>query len=313
MTKDRPMPADWQRSAPFAGVLTFMGAPTTRDLSHADVAIIGAPLDIGTTYRSGARFGPRAIRESTGPMELHAWEEDELREPFRSLRVIDYGDLSVSAGYIEAAVERIEKGLSTVLDADVFPIVLGGDHTISLPVLRALYAKYGKLSLLHFDAHPDFWEPNPERPMNHGTQVKLAADESLIDPNASAIVGIRGSSSMAILDDVKSAGITAITTDEIDENGIEWAVNEARRATGDYPVHVSLDIDLIDPAFAPGTGVPEIAGLTSREAVKLIRGLKGMRTVGFDIVEVAPPYDHAEITAYLAANLVYEFLLTLVK
>ena len=118
---------------------------------------------------------------------------------------------------------------------------------------------------------------------------------------------------MAILDDVKSAGITAITTDEIDENGIEWAVNEARRATGDYPVHVSLDIDLIDPAFAPGTGVPEIAGLTSREAVKLLRGLKGMRTVGFDIVEVAPPYDHAEITAYLAANLVYEFLLTLVK
>ena len=166
-------------------------------------------------------------------MELHAWEEDELQEPFRSLRVIDYGDLSVSAGYIEAAVERIEKGLSTVLDADVFPIVLGGDHTISLPVLRALYAKYGKLSLLHFDAHPDFWEPNPERPMNHGTQVKLAADEGLIDPNASAIVGIRGSSSMAILDDVKSAGITAITTDEIDENGIEWAVNEARRATGD--------------------------------------------------------------------------------
>ena len=290
-----------------------MGAPTTRDLSHADVAIIGAPLDIGTTYRSGARFGPRAIRESTGPMELHAWEEDELQEPFRSLRVIDYGDLSVSAGYIEAAVERIEKGLSTVLDADVFPIVLGGDHTISLPVLRALYAKHGQLSLLHFDAHPDFWEPYPERPMNHGTQVKLAADEGLIDPNASAIVGIRGSSSMAILDDVKSAGITAITTDEIDENGIEWAVNEARRATGDYPVHVSLDIDLIDPAFAPGTGVPEIAGLTSREAVKLIRGLKGMRTVGFDIVEVAPPYDHAEITAYLAANLVYEFLLTLVK
>ena len=160
------MPADWQRSVPFGGVLTFMGAPTTRDLSNADVAIIGVPLDIGTTYRSGARFGPRAIRESTGPMELHAWDEDELYEPFRSLRVIDYGDLGVNAGYIEAAVERIEKGISAVLDADVFPVILGGDHTISLPVLRALHRKHGKLSLLHFDAHPDFWEPTPERPVN---------------------------------------------------------------------------------------------------------------------------------------------------
>ena len=310
MTNNRLMPADWQRTVPFGGVLTFMGAPTTRDLSKADVAIIGVPLDIGTTYRSGARFGPRAIRESTGPMELHAWDEDELYEPFRSLRVIDYGDLGVTAGYIEDAVERIEKGLSVVLDADVFPVILGGDHTISLPVLRALHRKHGRLSLLHFDAHPDFWEPTPERPVNHGTQVKMAADEGLIDPNASAIVGIRGSSSMTILDDVRAAGFTAITTDEIDENGTEWALDSARKASGDLPVHVSLDIDLIDPAFAPGTGVPEIAGLTSREAVRLIRGLKGMRTVGFDIVEVAPPYDHAEVTAYLAANLVYEFLLT---
>ena len=227
--------------------------------------------------------------------------------------MIDYGDLSVSAGYIEAAVERIEMGLSVVLDADVFPVVLGGDHTISLPVLRALHKKHGKLSLVHFDAHPDFWEPDSERPMNHGTQVKLAANEGLIDPSSSAIVGIRGSSSMAILDDVRASGITAITTDEIDENGIDWTLDGVRQAIGELPVHVSVDIDLIDPAFAPGTGVPEIAGLTSREAVKLIRGLRGMRIVGFDIVEVAPPYDHEEVAAYLAANVVYEFLLSLVK
>ena len=303
MTQDRPWPADWQNSPPFGGVLTFMGTPTTRDLSNADVAIIGVPLDIGTTYRSGARFGPRAIRESTGPMEIHARDEADLQEPYRSLRVVDYGDLHVTAEYIKDAVERIEKDLTAILETDTFPVILGGDHTISLPILRALHKKHGQLSLVHFDAHPDFWEPSRERPVNHGTQVKLAAEEGLIDPNASAIIGLRGSSSMTILDDVRAAGFTAMTSDEIEEAGVEETLAAVRRATGDNPIHVSLDIDLIDPAFAPGTGVPEIAGLTSREAVKLIRGLRGMRIVGFDIVEVAPPYDHAEVTAYLAANL----------
>ncbi len=308
--RERDWPADWQDTVPFGGPLTFMGMPATRDLSKADVAIIGVPLDIGTTYRSGARFGPRAIRESTGPMELHARSQDDLEEPYRSLRVVDYGDLHITAGYIEDTVGSIERELDTVLDSDTFPVLLGGDHTISLPILRSLHKKHGRLSLVHLDAHPDFWSLGRTRPVNHGTQVKLAAEEGLINVETSVLVGLRGSSSTAILDDVRAAGLTAITTDELEEMGVAEVAALIHRTTTGTLVHVSLDIDVVDPGFAPGTGVPEIGGLTSREAVRLIRGLRGLQIVGFDIVEVAPPYDHAEVTAYLAANLVYEFLLT---
>ncbi len=310
--KPRLMPADWQHGSLFGSPYTFMQVPATRDLSKADVAIIGMPLDLGTIIRSGARYGPRGIRNASSHLQSHARKVEDLKEPFRSLRVVDYGDVEMPYGYIEEAVRRIESTVSTVLDADSFPICLGGDHSISLPILRALYKKHGKVSLVHFDAHPDFWEPPEGMPYNHGTMFRMASDEGIMDPETSVQVGIRGRASLEILEDVKAAGITVITGDEFWRIGVGETVARIKSACKGRPVHVSFDIDSVDPAFAPGTGTPEVAGLTSREAVSLVRALKGIGAVGFDIVEVAPAYDNADITSILAANLVYEFLLTLV-
>ncbi|MFQ5934726.1 MAG: agmatinase [Dehalococcoidia bacterium] len=311
--KPRLMPADWQYGSFFTGPYTFMRVPGTRDLSKADVAVIGMPLDLGTTMRPGARYGPKGIRNASSHIPLHAREADELREPFKSLRIVDYGDVEIPYGYIEEAVKRIEAAVTMALESDTLPLCLGGDHGISLPILRALHKRYGKISLVHFDAHPDFWEPqDKEMPYNHGTMFRMASDEGIMDPTTSVQVGIRGGGSLEILDEVRGAGITVITGDEFWRMGVEKTVATIKKATKGSPVHISYDIDSVDPAFAPGTGTPEVAGLTSREAMALVRALKGIGAVGFDIVEVAPPYDQSDVTSILAANLVYEFLLTLV-
>jgi agmatinase len=227
--------------------------------------------------------------------------------------VVDYGDIEVFPGYIEQSIEHIQAELATVFQSGVFPLVLGGDHATTLPVLRAAHAMHGTLSLVHFDAHPDFWPPfAPERPYHHGTVFHHAVNEGLIDPSSSVQIGIRGSLSAGILGAAREAGFHVITADEFAHQGVRAAVEAVQRAAS-LPVYVSLDIDSVDPAFAPGTGTPEVAGLTSREIVELVRGLRGLPLVGFDIVEVAPAYDSAEITALLAANLVYELLLVLAE
>ena len=208
---------------------------------------------------------------------------------------------------------HLQSQVAPILDAGVFPVVLGGDHSTTLPVLRACAAKHGRLSLVHFDAHPDFWPPSDrKRPIHHGTVFRIALEEGLIDAGASVQVGIRGSVSAGILDEVRAAGFKVITCDEFARQGVEATLQRIQSVVG-HPVYLSLDIDCVDPAFAPGTGTPEVAGLTSREIVELVRGLRGMSLVAFDIVEVAPAYDSAEITALLAANLVYEFLLILAR
>jgi agmatinase len=309
----RLLPADWQRGPRYAGAYTFARCPATRDLSKADVAIIGIPMDMATLYRSGARFGPRAIRDASGQLRPHHWDPAKLEPPFDKLRVIDYGDLDVYPGYIEQSVEQLRKQLDPIFEAGVFPVLLGGDHSSTLPVLRSCAAKHGKLSLVHFDAHPDFWEPAaPERPIHHGTTFRLAAREGLIDPAASVQIGIRGSISANLVDEARAAGFHLITGEEFADRGVEAAVRDIHRITRG-PVYISLDIDSVDPAFAPGTGTPEVAGLTSREIMALVRGLRGLDLAAFDVVEVAPAYDSAEITALLAANLVYEFLLVLAE
>ena len=289
-----------------------MGIPATRDLSKADVAIIGVPFDLGVSYRPGARFGPRGIRDASGQMYPHGRSPEELHERFRSLRVIDYGDLNVPYAYIDEAVRFIESSVDEVSQADVFPIFLGGDHTISLPIMRSLFKKHGKMSLVHIDAHPDFWEPPEGMPYNHGTTFRIASDEGIIEPRRSVLGAPRGNAAATILDDVREAGITVVTTDDVAELGVKKVLETIKNAAGNPPVYISLDIDSADPAFALGTGTPEVAGLTSRELVWLVRGLRGIGAVALDIVEVAPPYDSAEITSLLAANLVYEFLLTMV-
>ena len=307
----RSFPADWQRGPRYGGAYTFARCPATRDLSRADAAIVGVPMDMATLYRSGARFGPRAIRDASGQLRPHHWDREKLEPPFDTLRVIDYGDIDVFPGYIEQSVAHIQGELEPIVQSGVFPVVLGGDHSTSLPVLRAIAAKHGMLSLVHFDAHPDFWPPgSPQRPVHHGTIFRIAAEEGLIDPKTSVQIGIRGSLSMGLLNEVREAGFHVITADEFSRQGVR-AATEAVQRIASLPVYVSLDIDSVDPAFAPGTGTPEVAGLTSREIVELVRGLRGLPIVGFDIVEVAPAYDTSEITALLAANLVYEFLLVL--
>ncbi len=243
-------------------------------------------------------------------MRPHGLNTTELEPPFDTLRVVDYGDIEVYPGYVDQSLDQIQEALAEVLAADTFPVILGGDHSVTLPVLRACAARRGTLSLVHFDAHPDFWPGTPERPYHHGTVFRVAAEEGIIDPAASVQIGIRGSRSAGIIEETRAAGFRLITTDEFAGQGVSATV-EAMQRIATLPTYVSLDIDCVDPAFAPGTGTPEVAGLTSREIVEMVRGLRGLSLVAFDVVEVSPPYDSSEITAFLAANLVYELLMVL--
>ncbi len=304
-SEDRLFPADWQDTVRYSGIYSFMGLPVSRDLSRADVAIVGVPFDTGVNHRPGARFGPRGIRQGTAQVRPHG--KDALWGPFRKLRVIDYGDLNLPPQYIDHGVELIRAGFGPIFAAGVTPIALGGDHTISLPILRAADPVHGPVSLVHFDAHPDFWKPVPGRPYHHGTVFRIAAEEGLISLPNSIQVGIRGSISAMVVDEAQEAGLNLLTSDQFYELGVDRTLDLLRQVVAG-PVYVSLDIDAVDPAFAPGTGTPEVAGLTSREILALVRGLKGLPIVGIDVVEVSPPYDQSEITCLLAANLVYEFL-----
>lgn len=304
------MPGDWQAGPRYGGAYTFMRVPATRDLSTADVAIIGAPMDMAVVYRTGARFGPRAIRDASGHLRPLAGDPSQWERPFDRLRVVDYGDIEVYPGYIEQSLDVITRTLKPIFESGAFPVVLGGDHSTTLGVLRACAAQHGTLSLVHFDAHPDFWPGTPERPYHHGTVFRVAAREGLIDPSASVQVGIRGSISANIIPDARAAGFQVITIEEFAGLGVAGTLETIHRLAT-RPVYVSLDIDSVDPAFAPGTGTPEVAGFTSREIVALLRGLAGLPFAGFDVVEVSPAYDSSEITALLAANLIYEFLLLL--
>jgi len=305
-SNDRLYPADWQSGVRYSGMYSFMAMPISRDLTYADVAIVGVPFDTGVNHRPGARFGPRGIRQGSANLRPHGGE-GELWGPFRALRVVDYGDLDIPPQYIAYGIEQIQQGMQPVFEAGVIPIALGGDHSISLPILRACVAKHGRVSLVHFDAHPDFWKPAEGRPYHHGTVFRLAAEEGLISLTTSVQVGIRGSLSGEIVQEARDAGLNLITADEFYELGVERTLTRLRGLV-EGPVYVSLDIDSVDPAYAPGTGTPETAGLTSREIVALVRGLRGLPIVGIDLVEVSPPYDQSEITCLLAANLAYEFL-----
>jgi agmatinase len=304
----RLWPEEWQNGPRFAGAYSFMRLPLSRDLARADVTVVGLPFDGGVNRRPGARYGPRAIRQASEHVRAHPLPGQPLWGPLQTLRVIDYGDLDVSSPYIDYAIARIEELMTPIYAAGVIPIALGGDHTTSLPLLRAAAKTHGPLSLVHFDAHPDFWKPDdPARPYHHGTPFRLAADEGLIRVGESVQVGIRGSVSAAIVDEVRAAGMHLLTADEFYDLGVRGTLAEIHRIVRP-PVYVSLDIDCADPAYAPGTGTPEVAGLTSRELIALVRGLRGLPVVGYDIVEVSPPFDSSEITALLAANLVLEFL-----
>lgn len=292
---------------PFMGIPTFMRLPATRVLDGVDVAVMGVPFDSGVSYRSGTRFGPRKIREAS----LTLWGHNPTMKvtPAEALKVVDYGDVSVIPTSIEHTMVAITSTASEVLDAGTTLIALGGDHSIALPLLRAHAKKHGPLSLVHIDAHIDTWEAEFESvPYSHGTPSRYALQEGLVREGEYVQIGIRGPVSFENdYEDSRKLGAHIITNHEVFERGIPEILKEIhQRMKG--PVYVSLDIDSADPAYAPGTGTPEVGGLSSYQLLQLVRGLRGLNLVGFDLVEVSPPYDHGDITAVLASNIVFEYL-----
>jgi len=301
-------PAYGEHLEPFGGIATFMRQPASRKFDGVDVAIVGVPYDSGTSYRSGARFGPRKIREAS--LLLWGYNQALGVAPLDHLKIVDYGDIDIVPVEIQKTMQAITSEVSAILDAGVTAVALGGDHSITLPLLRAYARKYGPLAVVHFDSHPDTWDfEYPSQPYSHGTPFRRALETGLIDPSAYIQVGIRGSTSCA--DDLLHArqlGATIVSIETAFEMGMAGVIQSIREVVGQHPVYISLDIDAVDPAFAPGTGTPEVGGFSSFQMLQLLRGLRDLDLVGFDLVEVCPPYDHSEITSILAANLVFEIL-----
>lgn len=301
----QPRPAF--QSPRFAQPATFMRLPHVTDPKGLDVAIVGVPFDGGTSYRPGSRYGPREIRNQSSLIRSHSFFQKV--SPFERLNVADAGDIDAAPVSIEKCYEAVEAGIGAIADAGARPIVIGGDHSISLPVLRALAKRHGPLALVQFDAHIDTWDDYFGGKYFHGTPFRRAIEERLVDGRRFVQVGIRGP--MLGKDDFdfhRNHGITVLDIEQVKDRGVAWVVSEIRRiATG--PAYMTFDIDGVDPAFAPGTGTPEIGGLTSHEAQRLVRGLGTLSLVGGDIVEVSPLYDGpGQITAVLASNLMFEFL-----
>jgi agmatinase len=301
-------PADSFETPRFSGVRTFMRLPNLQDLENADAAIVGAPFDTGASFRVGARFGPEGIRSVSHLLRPYNPSQDV--SIFDHISVIDYGDVSVVPGFIEESYEKIGKGLKKIHDAGVVPIVLGGDHSIALPELRAAAAVQGPLALVQFDSHADTWDAYFGKKYNHGTVFRRAVEEGLLDPSRSIQVGMRGPLYEAgDLGASRELGFELLTTDEIREIGVRETAERVRGRVGGAKAFVSFDVDFVDPAYAPGTGTPEIGGFTSREAQEFVRGLAGLDVAGCDVVEVYPQYDGpGQITSLLAANVAYEFL-----
>ena len=305
-------PVDGLQVPRFAGPATFARLPRAEDVPDCQVAVVGVPFDSGVTYRPGARFGPAHIRQSSRLLRPYNPAQDS--EPFREAQVVDAGDVACNPFRIGEALKEIEAGIGVLVGGDRKVVTLGGDHTVALPALRALHRVHGPMALVHFDAHLDTWDTYFGEPVTHGTPFRRASEEGLILKGRSAHVGIRGSLyARTDLSDDAELGYTVITCRDIDRLGVSGVLEQVLSRVGDAPVYVSIDIDVLDPAFAPGTGTPEAGGLSSRELLAIVRGLTGARVVAADIVEVAPAYDHAEVTGIAAANVVYELLTVLIR
>jgi agmatinase len=300
-------PADARVVPRFAGATTFARLPAINEVDHADVAVVGVPFDGGVTYRPGARFGPQALR--AGSRLLRAYHQRLDVYPFHTQQVVDAGDIACNPFSIDEAIQQIDEFATTIIDRGTRIIALGGDHTIALPLLRATHRKHGPVALVHFDAHLDTWDTYFGANYTHGTPFRRAAEEQLIVPGASLHVGIRGPIfGREDLTSDEALGFGIIPTEAIDELGVPAIAAFISERVGNHPVYISIDIDVLDPANAPGTGTPEAGGLTSRELLSILRRLTTINIVGGDLVEVAPAYDHAEITAIAGAHMVYELL-----
>ncbi|MEV6334678.1 agmatinase [Nocardia vinacea] len=291
----------------YGGPATFARLPRIDEVAATDIAIVGVPFDTGVSYRPGARLGPGHVRMSSKLLRPYNPALDI--SPFDALQITDAGDLSCNPFDIDAAIAEIEYGADAITGTGARLLTIGGDHTIALPLLRSVARRHGPVAVVHFDAHLDTWDTYFGASYTHGTPFRRASEEGLIDREASMHIGTRGPlyGSGDLADD-RMLGFATITAPEIEIDGVSAAVERMRARIGDRPVYVSVDIDVLDPAHAPGTGTPEAGGLTSRELLYLLRAFSNANLVGADIVEVSPAYDHAEITGIAAAHVGYELL-----
>jgi agmatinase len=300
-------PADSLKSPRFTGPSTFARLPHVVDLAGVDLAVVGVPFDTGVSYRVGGRFGPGAVRDAS--MMLRPYNPNLSVAPFNVLSCIDHGDIAIVPGYIEPSYAAIETAVGSIMAAGVVPLLIGGDHACTLAHLRAAAAA-GPVAVIDFDAHTDAWDSYFGQKYNHGTWMRRAVEEGLVDVGHSMEVGLRGS--LYGPDDwllVRSElGLDYLTTEDVLSLGAAATADRIRQRVGDRPTWLTFDIDVVDPAFAPGTGTPEPGGLSAHDVLATVRGLTGIDFRGFDVVEVIPTYDPAGQTAFLAANLAYEML-----
>jgi agmatinase len=291
----------------FAGPATFARLPRIDEVSDVDVAVVGVPFDSGVSYRPGARFGPAHVRESS--RLLRAYNPAADVSPFAHQQVVDAGDMVANPFDIAEAIGQIEAGARSLLERSQRVVAIGGDHTIALPLIRAVAGRHGPVAVVHFDAHLDTWDTYFGAPYTHGTPFRRASEEGLLDRSGCLHVGTRGPlySTQDLADD-GDLGFQVVGSVEMDDIGARGVVERIRDRVQDRPVYLSVDIDVLDPAFAPGTGTPEAGGLTSRELLAVLRGFADLDLVGADVVEVAPAYDHAEVTGIAASHVIYEVL-----
>ncbi len=305
-----PQPLGGNEMPRFAGITTFMRLPGTSAPTDLDVAIVGVPLDIGTSNRPGARFGPRGIRNES--VLIRPYNMATRAAPFDSLRIDDTGDVATNPFNLADSVERIESHYRELLTHDLATVTMGGDHTIALPILRAMRAKHGPVGLVHVDAHTDINDTMFGENITHGTPFRRAVEEGLLDCDRVVQIGVRATGYAADdFDWSRQQGFRVVQAEECWHKSLTPLMDEVRSQLGDGPVYLSFDIDGLDPAYAPGTGTPEIGGLTTVQGLEIIRGCRGLDLVGCDLVEVAPAYDPSGNTALTAANLLYEMLCVL--
>jgi agmatinase len=296
----------------FAGVATFARLPRIDEVAKADIAVVGIPFDAGTSYRPGARFGPSHIRESSRLLRPYNPAQDA--SPFALAQVVDAGDIAVNPFNIEQAVDQIEAGVDELIADGKRLVTLGGDHTIAYPILKSLHKTHGPVTVIHFDAHLDTWDTYFGAPLTHGTPFRRASEAGYLDLESCLHIGIRGPlyASTDLADD-KRLGFEVITSVDMDTLGVAGVIAKMLARVGDKPVYISIDVDVLDPAFAPGTGTPEMGGLSSREMLALVRALSAVNLIGADIVEVSPQYDSAQITGFAAAHMAYELITVMAK
>ncbi|OIJ32422.1 agmatinase [Microbacterium sp. LCT-H2] len=300
-------PVDASVNPRYSGIATFARLPRIEDVPRADIAVVGIPFDSGVSYRPGTRFGPSHVRESSRLLRPYNPAQDV--SPFQLAQVVDAGDIPVNPFDLTEAVTEVERAALALGEQVQRLVTIGGDHTVALPLLRAVAVKHGPVAVLHFDAHLDTWDTYFGAPITHGTPFRRASEEGLIDLTASCHVGTRGPLySKQDLEDDERLGFSIVSSEYIEEHGVEAAIDRILTRIGDKPLYVSIDIDVLDPAHAPGTGTPEAGGLTSRELLRILRALRDRDIVGADVVEVSPAYDHAQMTGIAASHVVYELV-----